>query len=117
MGGCASKDKKDKVVDGDAVATDNNATENNTADGDKAASATADGDTTTTPATEANGDATANPEGCVFFVCDSSTSVRGFSTSIYLFIYFAIYIHTIICLFTYLSEYPVGTYIHILALW
>lgn len=88
MGGCASKDKKDKVVDGDAVAvaTDNNATENNTADGDKAASATADGDTTTTPATEANGDATANPEGCVFFVCDSSTSVRGFSTSIYLYI-------------------------------
>uniref|UniRef100_A0A1A9ZF26 Acireductone dioxygenase n=1 Tax=Glossina pallidipes TaxID=7398 RepID=A0A1A9ZF26_GLOPL len=51
MGGCASKDKKDKVVDGDAVA---NATEN-TADGTKAADAT----TTDQP----NGDATTNPEG------------------------------------------------------
>ncbi|KAL9901737.1 arginine kinase isoform X2 [Glossina fuscipes] len=51
MGGCASKDKKDKVVDGDAAA---NATEN-TADGTKAADAT----TTDQP----NGDATTNPEG------------------------------------------------------
>lgn len=64
MGGCASKDKKDKVVDGDAVATDNNATENNTADGDKATAVTAAGETATT---EANGDATANPEGCVYY--------------------------------------------------
>lgn len=56
MGGCASKDKKDKVVDGDANAA--NATEN-TADGDKASAATT---------TEANGDATTNAEeGCVFF--------------------------------------------------
>lgn len=87
MGGCASKDKKDKVVDGDAVATDNNATENNTADGDKAASATADGDTTTTPATEANGDATANPEGCVFlFVILQLQFVVSRRVSIYLYI-------------------------------
>lgn len=54
MGGCASKDKKDKVVDGEANAA--NATEN-TADGDKASAATT---------TEANGDATTNAEGCVF---------------------------------------------------
>ena len=54
MGGCASKDKKDKVVDGDA--NNANATEN-TADGDKASAATT---------TEANGDATTNAEGCVF---------------------------------------------------
>lgn len=58
MGGCASKDKKDKVVDGDAAATDN-ATENNTADGDKAAA-------NANATTEANGDATTNAEGCVF---------------------------------------------------
>lgn len=112
MGGCASKDKKDKVVDGDAVATDNNATENNTADGDKAASATADGDTTTTPATEANGDATANPEGCVFFVCDSSTSVRGFSTSIYLYILQYTYIQLFVYSHIYQSILYVHTYIY-----
>uniref|UniRef100_A0A1L8EGM9 arginine kinase n=1 Tax=Haematobia irritans TaxID=7368 RepID=A0A1L8EGM9_HAEIR len=51
MGGCASKDKKDKVVDGDA--NNANATET-TADGDKASAATT---------TEANGDATTNAEG------------------------------------------------------
>lgn len=63
MGGCASKDKKDKVVDGDANAA--NATEN-TADGDKASAATT---------TEANGDATTNAEGCVYMQINNNNII------------------------------------------
>lgn len=74
MGGCASKDKKDKVVDGDA--NNANATEN-TADGDKASAATT---------TEANGDATTNAEGCVFlFVSFYTWSVYNSDVSFHKF--------------------------------
>lgn len=59
MGGCASKDKKDTVVDGDAAAADKPGTAENVEDG--ATNTTADPSATT-----ANGDAI-NNEGCVFF--------------------------------------------------
>lgn len=62
MGGCASKDKKDTVVDGDAAAAaaaDKTATAEYVEDG--ATNPTADPSATT-----ANGDAI-NNEGCVLF--------------------------------------------------